>query len=72
MNLVQQMLPVLFHGLTKNKNIFTRVLKGHIAVTNYKLVHNTSGSKLDNLARKYLKEIGLNFPTEPGMESDIF
>ncbi len=48
------------------KNIFTRVLKGHIAVTNYKLVHNTSGSKLDNLARKYLKEIGLNFPHGTG------
>ncbi len=49
---------------TKNKkikNIFTRVLKGHIAVANYKLRNDTSGSKIDNEARKYLKRIGLNY-----------
>ncbi len=43
------------------KNIFTRVLKGHIAVANYKLKKNTSGSQIDHQARKYLKEIGLDY-----------
>ena len=43
------------------KNIFTRVLKGHIAVTNFKLKKNTSGSQIDNVARKYLKKIGLDY-----------
>ena len=43
------------------KNIFTRVLKGHIAVSNYKLKYNTSGSQIDIEARKYLKKIGLNY-----------
>ncbi len=43
------------------KDIFTRVLKGHIAVANFKLKNNTSGSQIDNSARKYLKQIGLNY-----------
>ena len=43
------------------KDIFTRVLKGHIAVSNFKLKKNTSGSEIDNEARKYLKQIGLNY-----------
>ena len=43
------------------KNIFTRVLKGHIAVVNYKLKKKTSGSEIDSTARKYLKQIGLNY-----------
>ena len=43
------------------KNIFTRVLKGHIAVANYKLNKNSSGSKIDDAARKPLKEINLNY-----------
>ena len=43
------------------KNIFTRVLKGHIAVANYKLKKNTSGSKIDSKARKFLKQIGLDY-----------
>ena len=43
------------------KNIFTRVLKGHIAVANYKLKKNTPGSEIDILARKYLKQIGLDY-----------
>ena len=41
------------------KNIFTRVLKGHIAVSDYKLTNKTSGSIIDIKARKYLKKIGL-------------
>ena len=43
------------------KNIFTRVLKGHIAVANYKLNSNTCGSQIDKVARKYLKEIKLDY-----------
>ncbi len=43
------------------KDIFTRVLKGHIAVANFELKKNTSGSKIDDSARKYLKQIGLNY-----------
>ena len=45
----------------KIKNIFTRVLKGHIAVSNYKIKKNTTGSDIDFEARKYLKEIGLDY-----------
>ncbi len=43
------------------KNIFTRVLKGHIAVSNFKLDKNSSGSNIDHVARKYLKQINLNY-----------
>jgi len=45
----------------KIKNIFTRVLKGHIAVANYKLNKNSSGSEIDSAARKPLKKINLNY-----------
>ncbi len=45
----------------KIKDIFTRVLKGHIAVAKYNLKDNTSGSNIDNKARKYLRKIGLNY-----------
>ena len=43
------------------KNIFTRVLKGHIAVASFKLKENSSGAKIDSEARKYLREIGLDY-----------
>ena len=43
------------------KDIFTRVLKGHIAVANFKLKKSTCGSEIDTEARKYLKQIGLNY-----------
>ena len=43
------------------KNIFTRVLKGHIAVADFKLQKNTSGSTIDVKARSYLKQVGLNY-----------
>ena len=43
------------------KNIFTRVLKGHIAVSNFKLKKNTSGSIIDEKARRYLKQINLDY-----------
>ncbi len=45
----------------KIKNIFTRVLKGHIAVANFKIKKNTSGSEIDKCARKFLKQIGLDY-----------
>ncbi len=48
------------------KNIFTRVLKGHIAVATFKLKKNVSGSKIDIEARKFLKQIGLNYPHGTG------
>jgi len=43
------------------KEIFTRVLKGHIAVANYKITTNTYGSKIDLAARKYLHQINLDY-----------
>ena len=43
------------------KDIYTRVLKGHIAVVNFNLKKNSSGSQIDKKARKYLKQIGLNY-----------
>ena len=43
------------------KDIFTRVLKGHIAVSSFKLRKKTSGADIDSIARKYLKQIGLNY-----------
>jgi len=50
----------------KNSNqkiieIFTRVLKGHIAVSNFRLKKNTSGSEIDKVARKYLNQINLDY-----------
>ncbi len=45
----------------KIKNIFTRVLKGHIAVIQSNLDKNNNGKKIDVRARKYLKEIGLDY-----------
>ena len=43
------------------KNIFTRVLKGHIAVANYKIKKNTCGSEIDAAARKPLNQINLDY-----------
>ena len=43
------------------KDIYTRVLKGHIAVANYKLNKNSTGSDIDVVARRYLKEIKLDY-----------
>lgn len=45
----------------KIKDIFTRVLKGHIAVSNFQIKKNTCGSDIDLVARKYLKEKGLDY-----------
>ena len=50
----------------KIKEIFTRVLKGHIAVASYKLKNNSFGEKIDLVARKYLKDIKLDYPHGTG------
>ena len=43
------------------KNIYTKVLKGHIAVANTDLMLDNTGIKIDRRARKYLKEIKLDY-----------
>ncbi len=43
------------------KEIFTRVLKGHIAVASFKLNKMTTGDKIDKVARKYLKKVNLDY-----------
>ena len=43
------------------KNIFTKVLKGHIAVANTDLKLDDTGIKIDRRARKYLKESKLDY-----------
>jgi len=48
------------------KEIYTRVLKGHIAVSNYKYRKNCKGSDIDKNARKYLKKIKLDYPHGTG------
>ena len=50
----------------KIKNIFTRVLKGHISVVNFNLKKNSNGSKIDEFARKSLREVNLDYPHGTG------
>ena len=50
----------------KIKEIFTRVLKGHIAVASYKLNRNSNGDKIDQAARKFLKDVNLDYPHGTG------
>ena len=50
----------------KIKSIYTRVLKGHIAVASYKLNKKTTGSDIDFVARKPLKSIKLDYPHGTG------
>ncbi len=45
----------------KIKEIFTRVLKGHIAVSKFKIKEKTYGAQIDEVARKPLKEINLDY-----------
>jgi len=45
----------------KIKNIFTKILKGHIAVATYNLKKNTTGKQLDIVARYALKKSGLDY-----------
>ncbi len=48
------------------KEIYTRVLKGHIAVSCYKIRKNSKGSDIDRNARKSLREISLDYPHGTG------
>ena len=48
------------------REIYTRVLKGHIAVSNYKIQKNSKGSDVDQNARKYLKKVKLDYPHGTG------
>ena len=48
------------------KKIYTRVLKGHIAVSNFKIKKNSTGSQVDKNARKFLKRIKLDYPHGTG------
>ena len=43
------------------KNIFTKVLKGHIAVATTDISKYNTGKKIDKRARKYLKESNLDY-----------
>ena len=51
---------------TKIKEIFTRVLKGHIAVASYKLNQNSHGDQIDRVARKSLRDMNLDYPHGTG------
>jgi len=48
------------------REIYTRILKGHIAVSDYKIRKNSKGSDVDLNARKSLKKIGLDYPHGTG------
>ena len=48
------------------KNIFTRVLKGHIAVVTFKLNKNSNGDIIDRSARKFLRDVNLDYPHGTG------
>ncbi len=48
------------------KEIYTRVLKGHIAVSNFPIKNKTTGSQVDLGARRYLKKINLDYPHGTG------
>ena len=48
------------------KQIYTRVLKGHIAVSDYKIKKNSKGSDIDQNARKFLKNAKLDYPHGTG------
>ena len=48
------------------KDIYTIVLKGHIAVSNYKIRRNSKGSDVDRNARKFLNKIKLDYPHGTG------
>ena len=53
---------ISFKEQPKNiKDTFTRVLKGHIAVATANISKQKTGSNIDKLARKYLKEVKKDF-----------
>ena len=53
---------ICFSDQSKNiKNIFTKVLKGHIAVAKTNLNKDNIGKKIDKRARKFLKKSNLDY-----------
>ena len=48
------------------KEIYTRVLKGHIAVSDYKIKKNSNGSNVDQNARRSLKQAKMDYPHGTG------
>ncbi len=53
---------ICFSNQSKNiKNIFTKVLKGHIAVATTNLNKDDTGKKIDKRARKFLKNSNLDY-----------
>ncbi len=48
------------------REVYTRVLKGHIAVSDYKIKKNSKGSDIDKNARKALRKIKLDYPHGTG------
>ena len=52
---------ILGTATQEQKNRFTRVLKGHIAVARFKILKNTKSSEIDEIARKALKEINCDY-----------
>ncbi|MDA9753323.1 M24 family metallopeptidase, partial [Candidatus Pelagibacter sp.] len=53
---------ICFSNQSKNiKDVYTKVLKGHIAVATTNLNKNNTGQKIDLRARKYLKKSNLNY-----------
>ncbi len=53
---------ICFSKPKKNiKNIFTKVLKGHIAVATSDINLNKNGQLIDKRARRFLKKIGLDY-----------
>jgi Xaa-Pro aminopeptidase len=45
----------------EQKDRFTRVLKGHIAIAQLIFPHNTAGIQIDALARQYLWQVGADY-----------
>ena len=53
---------ICFSNQSQNiKNIFTKVLKGHIAVATTNINKDNIGKKIDNRARKFLKKSNLDY-----------
>ena len=52
---------ILGEATTEQKDRFTRVLKGHIALSNHVFEKGTKGTDIDYLARKSLQEINLDY-----------
>ena len=48
------------------KNIYTKVLQGHLSVVNFNLTKTTQGNAIDIVARKYIKKINLDYPHSTG------